>query len=329
MHAARCLRSGAAVAVKRFHTKRALDRRLVERELVIMAGCRHGNIMRLMAVYESDAELLLVMERGDLDLFQRVAEQGALPEGPARHVARGLLNALAYLHAHGTAHRDVKLENLLLVWPSASASAGGAGGAGPSPRGKQVQQQAAAAAAAAAARGGDVERMRVLLIDLGVAKVMDMDAGGVASSQSCAGTGTGTGANANANANASHGSPELVRRRSRCGSNDYMAPEMAWGAEYGTQVDVWSAGVLLYILLCGFPPDDLVLRAEQARAQQQALGNMSAPVSPACCCDFPSPWWDAVSDGAKDLCQRMLTVDPGDRITAEGALQHRWTKGLG
>ncbi|KAJ3211911.1 hypothetical protein HDU67_004183 [Dinochytrium kinnereticum] len=103
-----------------------------------------------------------------------------------------------------------------------------------------------------------------------------------------------------------------------CGTPNYVAPEVlipANGRAYGKPVDLWSSGVVLYICLCGFPPfsDEL---APPSMTDQIKQGKYN----------FPSPFWDAVSDEAKDLCQRLMTVNPDDRITAEEALEHPWMK---
>ncbi|CDP07348.1 unnamed protein product [Coffea canephora] len=97
------------------------------------------------------------------------------------------------------------------------------------------------------------------------------------------------------------------------GSAYYVAPEIL-KRNYGKEADVWSAGVILYILLSGFPP----FSAENDKAifNEILVGRL----------DFQSSPWPSISSGAKDLVRKMLTMDPRKRITAAGALEHPWLK---
>ena len=93
----------------------------------------------------------------------------------------------------------------------------------------------------------------------------------------------------------------------------YVAPEVLQNKGYDSgAVDMWSTGVILYILLCGFPP---FYEEELPALFDQILKGRY---------DFPSPWWDNISAEAKDLVRKMLTVDPKKRITAEAAMTHPW-----
>ncbi|RAL40407.1 hypothetical protein DM860_006477 [Cuscuta australis] len=97
------------------------------------------------------------------------------------------------------------------------------------------------------------------------------------------------------------------------GSAFYIAPEVL-RRRYGKEIDVWSAGVILYILLSGFPP----FYAENENGIFREI--LKARV------DLESDPWPSISSGAKDLIRRMLTVDPERRITAAAALEHPWLK---
>ncbi|KAH7665551.1 Non-specific serine/threonine protein kinase protein [Dioscorea alata] len=95
------------------------------------------------------------------------------------------------------------------------------------------------------------------------------------------------------------------------GSPYYMAPEVL-KRNYGPEVDVWSAGVILYILLCGVPP----FWAETEQGVAQAIIRSVI--------DFKRDPWPKVSDNAKDLVKRMLDPDPRRRLTAQEVLDHPW-----
>ncbi|KXJ07736.1 calcium/calmodulin-dependent protein kinase type IV [Exaiptasia diaphana] len=101
-----------------------------------------------------------------------------------------------------------------------------------------------------------------------------------------------------------------------CGTPGYCAPEVLLGKKYDTMVDMWAVGVIAYILLCGFEPffDD---RGDQAMFQRILK----------CDYEFMTPWWDEVSDSAKDLVSKLIVLDPSKRLSAKQALQHPWVKG--
>ncbi|KAK9673638.1 hypothetical protein RND81_12G180400 [Saponaria officinalis] len=99
------------------------------------------------------------------------------------------------------------------------------------------------------------------------------------------------------------------------GSPYYMAPEVL-KRNYGPEVDVWSAGVILYILLCGVPP----FWAETEQGVAQAIIRSVV--------DFKRDPWPKVSDNAKDLVKKMLNPDPKKRLTAQEVLDHPWLQNI-
>uniref|UniRef100_A0A8B9GBA0 Calcium/calmodulin dependent protein kinase I n=1 Tax=Amazona collaria TaxID=241587 RepID=A0A8B9GBA0_9PSIT len=100
-----------------------------------------------------------------------------------------------------------------------------------------------------------------------------------------------------------------------CGTPGYVAPEVLAQKPYSKAVDCWSIGVIAYILLCGYPPfydeNDAKLFEQILRAEYE----------------FDSPYWDDISDSAKDFIQHLMEKDPCKRFTCEQALQHPWIAG--
>ncbi|KMY87163.1 serine/threonine-protein kinase GD17699 [Drosophila simulans] len=102
-----------------------------------------------------------------------------------------------------------------------------------------------------------------------------------------------------------------------CGTPTYVAPEILLEVGYGLKIDVWAAGIILYILLCGFPPF-------------VAPDNQQEPLFDAIISgiyEFPDPYWSDIGDGVRDLIANMLQADPDVRFTSEDILDHPWTIG--
>jgi serine/threonine protein kinase len=97
-----------------------------------------------------------------------------------------------------------------------------------------------------------------------------------------------------------------------CGTPGYTSPEVLMGRSYGISCDVWSVGIILYILLGGYPPfhdhnhSKLFKKIKRGKVV------------------FHQAYWANISGEVKDLIQRMLIVDPNDRVTAKDALRHPW-----
>jgi serine/threonine protein kinase len=103
------------------------------------------------------------------------------------------------------------------------------------------------------------------------------------------------------------------------GTPGYVAPEVVMCLDdpkctYGLEVDMWAVGVVLYILLCGYPP--FYAESDDDVFDQILDGDY----------EYPSPHWDSISAQAKDLISQCLVITPSQRITAEEALQHPWVK---
>ncbi|XP_016302760.1 calcium/calmodulin-dependent protein kinase type II subunit beta isoform X5 [Sinocyclocheilus anshuiensis] len=96
------------------------------------------------------------------------------------------------------------------------------------------------------------------------------------------------------------------------GTPGYLSPEVLRKEAYGKPVDIWACGVILYILLVGYPP---FWDEDQHKLYQQIKAGAY---------DFPSPEWDTVTPEAKNLINQMLTINPAKRIMAQEALKHPW-----
>jgi serine/threonine protein kinase len=99
-----------------------------------------------------------------------------------------------------------------------------------------------------------------------------------------------------------------------CGTVGYTAPEIVKDERYSKSVDMWALGCVLYTLLCGFPPfyDESI----QTLTEKVARGQYT----------FLSPWWDDISQSAKDLISHLLTVDPDKRYDIHQFLNHPWIR---
>ncbi|CAI5482535.1 unnamed protein product [Closterium sp. Yama58-4] len=212
----------------------------VRREVQMMQRARgHPRIVAMHEALEDARAVHVIMElcHGG-ELFHRIVTRQRYSEPAAASVARQLASALAFLHARGVAHRDVKPENILLC-----------------------------------SRDDDTS---IKLTDFGAATLLLPGA----------------------------------QCTERVGSPYYLAPEVL-SEQYGLQADVWSAGVVLFVLLSGSPPfsgrsNDEIFQAVRCKE-----------------IDLTSKPWPSISEGAKDLVRRMLTRDPAARITMEEVLGER------
>ncbi|CAI5788177.1 serine/threonine-protein kinase DCLK3 [Podarcis lilfordi] len=215
---------------------------MLENEILIIKSLSHPNIVSLIEVFETDAEIYLILEYvPGGDLFDAIIESVKFTERDAALMITDLCEALVYIHGKNIVHRDLKPENLLVQ------------------------------------RNPD-KTTTLKLADFGLAKQVTKPIFTV------------------------------------CGTPTYVAPEILAETGYGLEVDMWATGIILYILLCGFPPFRSHERDQEELFRIIQLGHY----------EFLSPYWDNISAAAKDLISRLLVIDPQKRYTAQQVLQHLW-----
>ncbi|CAI5523573.1 unnamed protein product [Closterium sp. Naga37s-1] len=248
----------------------------VRRMLACLQAVRgHGNVLTLKAVFE-DAENIHVVT--DLcaggELFDLIRRNGWQSEGVCAWVCKGVAAALQHCHGQGIIHRGVKPENILLLHTR------------PNPP--------------------------VKLADFGVAAAFKQG------SISCALSFSLFPSHSSSCSLLPPPSPPAaplsemmgVPLSDIVGTREYMAPEVISGC-YGPEADIWSAGVVLYIMLCGAPP----FRPSANHRVTDVI--LKKPVS------LGSARWKGVSEEAKDLVLRMLERSPARRLTASQVLERK------
>jgi calcium/calmodulin-dependent protein kinase I len=104
--------------------------------------------------------------------------------------------------------------------------------------------------------------------------------------------------------------------QTQCGTPGYVAPEILNNKPYGKAVDMWSIGVITYILLGGYPP----FHDENQKNLFKKIKKGEF--------EFHEEYWGAVSSDAKDLIRGLLHVDPESRLTVDDVLGHSWVRAL-
>ncbi|XP_073897149.1 serine/threonine-protein kinase 33 [Castor canadensis] len=112
-----------------------------------------------------------------------------------------------------------------------------------------------------------------------------------------------------------HGSRSEAMMQSTCGTPIYMAPEVINAHDYSQQCDIWSIGVIMYLLLCGEPP--FLASSEEKLFELIRKGELH----------FEDPLWESISDCAKSVLKQLMKVDPAHRITAKELLDNQWLTG--
>jgi len=268
------LRAPSGALAAKVMVKRDLPPDHVEQllsELRVLRTLHHPNIIRLHATHEDDETLSIIMERASCDLLECLQKNGLFSEVRARRLMRQLLCALEFCHANGIIHRDIKPENLLLFGDSHAAD------------------------------------VVLKVADFGTVRILDDNFGRA----SAAGSPAAAAAAAATQSGLIEAMRAMVTSTSRLGTSYYMAPEVCWRRPYGEVVDVWSAGVVLHVLLSGEAP------WAEGRTPHPKEGGGAAPA-------YAAPVWGAASAEVRELLQGMLAVDAAARLSAAAALAASW-----
>ena len=214
------------------------------REIDILKGLDHPNIIKLYELFESERSLYLIMEEckgGEVfdRIIQRIKEKQMYSEKDAANIIQQVMSCIQYCHNKDICHRDLKPENLLYLKP------------------------------------GNEKDNRLKVIDFGL-------------------------------------SQHKKNLKTKVGTAYYVSPEILTG-NYTELCDIWSAGVILYILLSGIPP----FNGSSDSVIYQKIMEMKF--------SFPEAQWKYVSKEAKDLICHMIAPE-SSRYNAEKVLNHPWFK---
>ncbi|XP_040199018.1 death-associated protein kinase 2 [Rana temporaria] len=223
-------------------SRRGVTREEIEREVNILRGIQHPNIVTLQDVYENKTDVVLILELvSGGELFDFLAQKESLSEEEATRFIKQILEGVNYLHTRKIAHFDLKPENIMLLDKT-------------------------------------IPVPHIKLIDFGLA----------------------------------HKIEDGVEFKNIFGTPEFVAPEIINYEPLGLAADMWSIGVITYILLSGASPF-------LGENKQETLSNITAVNY-----EFDEEFFSHTSDLAKDFIRKLLVMNTRKRLAIQEALLHPW-----
>jgi serine/threonine protein kinase len=321
-------RAAKIIDLRKLRLSHAFKASALLEEVRILRALDHEGVIKVCEVYEGplqfpttigqesqgntvDAVIIVTELAPGGELFDSIIKAGNFTEVQARYVIAQLLNALVHLHSRGVVHRDLKPENIL-VFGSVLVPA-----SDPVVRPGQV----VTSLSSGPFRGSGVNSSssssmlpmpQVKIADFGVARYV-----GVHPQQHGAGASTFVGS-------PQYVAPEVLLSRGSGGGGSNASSSSAARHSYGCAVDVYSLGVVLYVMLAGYLPfDDGAPVPPELHGAPSSYPTWEARAI-AGVFHFAPPVWTHTSEAVKSLIRGMMAPDPSQRLTSEQALSHPW-----
>lgn len=296
-----------------------LDQLLVETQVLKLLRqhpVQHPHIVQLQDHYETNERTYLVMEMlSGGELLDHIASCGTLTEAEAAVIIGKIISVVSHLHSMHIIHRDLKPENFLIAESASQLAKTPLNG---SVKGIKPGSASSSSSGVSGFRENDNSDSgpTLKLIDFGLSKLFVAEEA-IDNVKATADTESSLDKNSNAKISAA-----VPIARTFLGTKGYMAPEIFQRRSYDSAVDMWSVGVIAYIILIGCMPFDA--DTDTTANTAGCLASCSASeIRQRFKLVFPV-WAAGLSANAKDLLGRLIEVDASKRLTGEQALLHPW-----